>query len=273
MSDHCYQTLRTNFFFLRIHVRKIPVGNTADSCTVNRQTSKLHTEKSRLNFSPLSFWRPDRARQHHSHFQYAGRGSAKLQLHGLLLGGLSSRSFSIAVLFPLFLGFGGILLVLNPQMNGEILTNPLTPICVAYGLLAALGMLVLRKLGEKHEATLVTTFYFSLASATVGLIGSLCTDDKNLLSLFADPFLLLAVLLTLLFQIAKTFSWQYGDSALNSIYLFLGAPFVVILGWLFLNEMPTAFQILGIVFIVGSAVSSYFIISRLKKNRQVRQDN
>ena len=82
----------------------------------------------------------------------------------------SSRSFSIAVLFPLFLGFGGILLVLNPQMNGEILTNPLTPICVAYGLLAALGMLVLRKLGEKHEATLVTTFYFSLASAMVGLI-------------------------------------------------------------------------------------------------------
>lgn len=185
----------------------------------------------------------------------------------------SSRSFSIAVLFPLFLGFGGILLVLNPQMNGEILTNPLTPICVAYGLLAALGMLVLRRLGEKHEATLVTTFYFSLASAMVGLIGSLCTDDKNLLSLFADPFLLLAVLLTLIFQIAKTFSWQYGDSALNSIYLFLGAPFVVILGWLFLNEMPTAFQILGIVFIVGSAVSSYFIISRLKKNRQVRQDN
>ena len=179
----------------------------------------------------------------------------------------SSRSFSIAVLFPLFLGFGGILLVLNPQMNGEILTNPLTPICVAYGLLAALGMLVLRKLGEKHEATLVTTFYFSLASAMVGLIGSLCTDDKNLLNLFADPFLLLAVLLTLLFQIPKTFSWQYGDSTLNSIYLFLGAPFVVILGWLFLNEMPTAFQMLGIVFIVGSAVSSYFIISKLKKNR------
>ena len=99
----------------------------------------------------------------------------------------------------------------------------------------------------------------------VGLIGSLLYRRQKSIESLCRSFLAFSCSFDAAFPNSKDLFLAVRNSTLNSIYLFLGAPFVVILGWLFLNEMPTAFQMLGIVFIVGSAVSSYFIISKLKK--------
>ena len=48
--------------------------------------------------------------------------------------------------------------------------------------------------------------------------------------------------------------------------MFLGLPFVLILGFLCLDEFPKTHQLVGIALILPSAVFSYFAVGKLFKS-------
>lgn len=162
----------------------------------------------------------------------------------------------------LIVGFTGICLTLDPSFVS--LSVVFFFLCIFYGLSSAGVSILLRMLGSREESSLRTTFYFSLSSMVFGWIFTLTDSASNSLEVIFEPFIVLLVCFTLLYQITKTFAWQFGNTAVNSIFLFLGAPFVLILGFYFLEEVPSQFQLLGMIFILASASVCYGVMRTVR---------
>lgn len=72
----------------------------------------------------------------------------------------------------------------------------------------------------------------------------------------------LSVVFLFLYLLSKTYSWEHGNALLNSVFMFLGLPFVLILEFLCLDEFPKTHQLVGIPLILTSAVFSYFAVGK-----------
>ena len=184
----------------------------------------------------------------------------------LLLISIKRReSFPFWVIAPVFAGFLGVLVILNPDFSS--VTELLLFLCLSYGFFAAGSSLSLKALGRYKESALRIAFYYSLACTVFGAALSLGNGTTEVWRLFLDPFVLLSVAFALMYQIARTLGWEYGNPLINSVFLFLGIPFVLTLGLFFLDEFPKNYQIAGMALIILSALVCYRFMdkSSLKK--------
>lgn len=166
------------------------------------------------------------------------------------------------VLLPVISGFAGILYMVSPQKT-NIPFYVLT-IAVSYGLFSGAASLFLKRLGTLKEPTLRVAFYFSLACSIFSGILRACYGGVGLITLLSDPLIWLTVIFALLYQVTKTYAWQFGNPFINSVFLFLGMPFVVVLSKAILSENLLPHQWIGMTIILVSSFFCYYFRKGLK---------
>lgn len=166
----------------------------------------------------------------------------------------STKSF-VGSFVPVIIGLAGIFIIFNPNLDK--FSDVSIGIAVAYGLSSALASIFLRELGKHNESPLLVTFYFGISCLLLGAGFCAACNSQNLGLIFSDPLLYLIVIFALLYQITRTIGWEFGNPFINSCLLFTGVPFVIALGYLFLQELPGLTELIGICLIVVSALLSF----------------
>lgn len=166
----------------------------------------------------------------------------------------STKSF-VGSFVPVIIGLAGIFIIFNPNLDK--FSDVSIGIAVAYGLSSALASIFLRELGKHNESPLLVTFYFGISCLLLGAGFCAACNSQNLGLIFSDPLLYLIVIFALLYQITRTIGWKFGNPFINSCLLFTGVPFVIALGYLFLQELPGLTELIGICLIVVSALLSF----------------
>lgn len=166
----------------------------------------------------------------------------------------STKSF-VGSFVPVIIGLAGIFIIFNPNLDK--FSDVSIGIAVAYGLSSALASIFLRELGKHNESPLLVTFYFGISCLLLGAGFCAACNSQNLGLIFSDPLLYLIVIFALLYQITRTIVWEFGNPFINSCLLFTGVPFVIALGYLFLQELPGLTELIGICLIVVSALLSF----------------
>ena len=192
-------------------------------------------------------------------FNYTSSFWIVLFLFIFLLG--RNKRLPFFVLLPVITGFLGILYMVNPQKTN--MPFYILLIAISYGFVSGAASLFLKHLGTLKEPTLRIAFYFSLACTTFSSALWIYYDGVSLPALLADPLIWLSVIFALLYQVTKTYAWQYGNPFINSVFLFLGMPFVVVLSKATLGENLLSHQWIGIVVILISAFFCFFLRKRL----------
>lgn len=165
-------------------------------------------------------------------------------------------------LLPVLTGFLGILYMVSPQKTN--IPFYVLFIAIGYGLFSGAASLFLKRLGTLEEPTLRVAFYFSLACSIFSGILRASYGGTELTALLGDPLIWLTVIFALLYQVTKTYAWQYGNPFINSVFLFLGMPFVVVLSKAVLSENLLPHQWIGMGLILISAFFCYYIRKDLK---------
>lgn len=166
------------------------------------------------------------------------------------------------VLLPVISGFAGILYMVSPQKTN--IPFYVLFIAIGYGLFSGMASLFLKRLGTLEEPTLRIAFYFSLACSIFSGILRTCYGGVGLITLLSDPLIWLTVIFALLYQVTKTYAWQFGNPFINSVFLFLGMPFVVVLSKAILSENLLPHQWIGMTIILVSAFFCYYFRKGLK---------
>lgn len=166
----------------------------------------------------------------------------------------SAKGF-VGSFVPVIIGLAGIFIIFNPNLDR--FSDVTFGIAVAYGLSSALASIFLRELGKHNESPLLVTFYFGISCLLLGAGFCVAFNSQNLGLIFSDPLLYLIVIFALLYQITRTIGWEFGNPFINSCLLFTGVPFVTALGYLFLQELPSLTELIGICLIVVSALLSF----------------
>lgn len=148
-------------------------------------------------------------------------------------------------------GFGGVLFLLKPDMNGRELFS--VGIGLLSGFLTAAAMLKVQELGRAGEPAWRIVLYFSLTATLIGLVMATITGWHAMTWQTALWLLLLGSFGTL-GQITMTKAYQVGDKFTTSVLSYLTLVFTALGGlWLF-GERLDAWSVLGIFLIAGSGV-------------------
>lgn len=193
-------------------------------------------------------------------FNYTSSFWIVLFLFLLLL--IQKKRLPLFVLLPVVTGFWGILFLVNPQKTNMPLSILL--IAIGYGFVSGASSLFLKRLGELQEPTLRVAFYFSLACTVFSGALWIYYGGVGLSTLLGDPLIWLSVIFALLYQVTKTYAWQYGNPFINSVFLFLGMPFVVVLSKVILSENLLLHQWIGMTLILVSTFFCYYFRKTLK---------
>lgn len=167
---------------------------------------------------------------------------------------------ALTFLFPVVIGAAGILIIFNP--NFGYFGAATTVFAILYGISVAGGSISLRELGKRKESPLLVTFWFCASCLVFSVVVSLFNADAAVFKIFEDPKIYLIVFFAFLYQLSRTIGWEFGNPFINSCVLFLGVPFVISLGYVFLEELPSSRDFLGIALIIISSLASFWVQSR-----------
>lgn len=165
-------------------------------------------------------------------------------------------------LLPVVSGFLGILYMVSPQKTN--IPFYVLFIAIGYGLFSGTASLFLKRLGTLEEPTLRVAFYFSLACSIFAGGLKIYYGGAALTALLEDQLIWLTVIFALLYQVTKTYAWQFGNPFINSVFLFLGMPFVIVLSKVILGENLQLHQWVGMAVILSSAFFCYHFRKTLK---------
>lgn len=164
---------------------------------------------------------------------------------------LLKESFSKAKLLSLFLGFLGIIIMLNPGAPK-----------VHYGVLLAIGGSILGALSiisvkilSKYEKPLVIVIYFmffgTLASVIIQFDPWIKPTSFELVKLIGTG------IFGILGQIFLVSGYKYGDASFLGPYAYSELLWATLLGFLIWGEIPTLLLVLGITLVIISQVYLY----------------
>ncbi|MBQ9241075.1 MAG: DMT family transporter [Duodenibacillus sp.] len=151
-------------------------------------------------------------------------------------------------------GFGGVLLIIRPDVAGINLTGTVFAFSGAF-FAAAVGM-CLRNLARYGEPTERTVFYFMLSGTLVGGIGTLATGGFQLHSPEVTALLVGVGIAGGIAQIMVTVAWTYGHALLNAVFQYTGILFAVVFGAIFFAERPDALCWLGMSVVCAAGIGA-----------------
>lgn len=156
-------------------------------------------------------------------------------------------------------GFGGVLMVLQPSINPGQAAAGLAGL--ASGLLSAAAYWHVKELGKVGEPEWRIVFYFTFSGFLLGLVGALLTGlSAHTLS---GAALLLAIGLTAtLAQLAMTRAYSAGRTLLTANLQYSAIVFASVLGVLLFADRIPLIGWLGIATIIASGVLATLITAR-----------
>lgn len=145
--------------------------------------------------------------------------------------------------YALFVGFGGVWLVVNP--TGEV--NWIALIAIAGGVFAAIAKVSIRRL-SRTEPTMRVVFYFSLIGTLVSLLPAIYSwVELGWLELM----LMVAIgLVGTLGQLALTRGYAVSNAGTVAPLTYFSVVFGGIYGYLFWREIPDFYFVLGTLLIM-----------------------
>jgi S-adenosylmethionine uptake transporter len=163
------------------------------------------------------------------------------------------------------LGFGGVLLVLQPSFDDSQSHAALAGL--ASGVMAALAYWHIRELGRLGEPEWRIVFYFAATGIAFGLIGTLATGFTSH-SLRGVALLLAVGLTATLAQLAMTRAYGHGRTLLTANLQFSAIVFASMFGLLVFDDRIGPASWLGIGFIIASGVIATIVSARHARPEQ-----
>lgn len=174
---------------------------------------------------------------------------------------IKRQSVSWFLIGAIVCGFGGVLLILRPTVEVELMIPMLIGLLV--GFTGALADFTVRKMTEKGEPPPRIVFYFVCSGTLVGGLGALMTTGFHALDWMSATVLFFVGLFGTLGQLAMTHAWKHGLPLLNTIFQYAGVIFAVILGVLAFGDEIDALTLAGIAVVCASGVAAG--LANLKK--------
>lgn len=162
----------------------------------------------------------------------------------------------------LLMGFGGVVLLLNPNSQD---THTLLPASLGLfsGLLAAVAYKQVRSLGEAGEPELRTVFYFSCGTALMGLVGILISQQGFTTWQHANFWALPATgVFASIGQWCLTRAYTKGATLVVSNLQYLGLVFSALLGVFLFQEHLSASRWFGMAIIVCCGIAATILRPR-----------
>ncbi len=150
----------------------------------------------------------------------------------------------------LALGFIGVLIILQP---GSDIHQWAAAVGVLGGLTASMGRLTVRGLAKEEDSTETLMANYFLISAVLSFFPMAYTwkpIDRGM----AWGVLILLGLISLLSQYFKTKSLTYSTATKMGTLSYIGVVLSGLFGWFLFHEVPTPWEYIGIVFIVGAGL-------------------
>lgn len=157
------------------------------------------------------------------------------------------------------IGFGGVLMVLQPSINPEQAVAGFAGL--ASGLLSAVAYWHVRDLGRLGEPEWRTVFWFTLTGLALGLAGALVAGFSA--HTMQGVILLLAIGVTAtLAQLAMTRAYGAGRTLLTANLQYSAIVFATTIGVLFFADRIPPIGWIGIATIIGSGVLATLFTAR-----------
>ncbi len=164
-------------------------------------------------------------------------------------------------------GFAGVCLVMRPtSFQGHFLWAALG---LFSGFCSAVVSLTLKELGREGEPVVRTVTYFALGGFLISGVLTAVLGEQPVGELFADPWLMVVGVTTVLAQFAQALGWGKGRTLLCATLQFSAVFFAVALGAAFFGELPDAAACVGIAVIVAAECAAAYL--QLKGVRKVAQ--
>lgn len=151
-----------------------------------------------------------------------------------------------------FAGFGGVLLLLKPDMGGRELFS--VAVGLLSGVLTAVAMLKVQELGKLGEPAWRVVLYFSLTASLIGFVLTTLFSGWHRMSWQSGLMLLFLGAFGTLGQITMTKAYQIGDKFTTSVLSYLTIAFTALGGLWAFGERLDALSLLGIALIAASGI-------------------
>ncbi|PWF49262.1 EamA/RhaT family transporter [Massilia glaciei] len=169
------------------------------------------------------------------------------------------------LLVAIGMSFVGVTLVLQPAIASQQWLGGL--VALVSSVLAALAYLEVRRLGQMGEPEYRVVFYFSLATAVVGLLGALLPDSSGHIGFSAHGWYGAGLLLfigvsALCAQMAMTRAYRVGKVLVVANLQYTGIVFSSIWGMLLWGDRFDWHVWLGMAIILASGLAATFYNTR-----------
>ncbi len=160
--------------------------------------------------------------------------------------------------------FVGMLFVVKPSFDVEVIPALLGALG---GFGAGFAYTYVRKLGQRGENGMMIVLFFSAFSTLFTL--PFCVFHFTPMSGKQWFCLLMTGVAAAGGQIFITKAYSYAPAKEISVYDFLIVLFTALWGFLFLEQMPDVFSVIGYVIIIGSAVVKWYITIERPREQEV----
>ena len=153
-------------------------------------------------------------------------------------------------------GLLGVLIVLRPwRAEGTIELAP--ALVVVAGVIAwAAAMVSIRRMGQAGERNITIVMWFAIATTLVSAVASVPVWVTP------EPLVWLALigigLISGAAQLLMTEGYRSGEATMLAPFEYGAIIYTVLLGWLVWSEVPGAWEMVGIVFLIGAGLITWW---------------
>jgi len=152
------------------------------------------------------------------------------------------------IMFAIVLGFGGICFILKPDAG---ILNQAAWVGLLSAVLAAVAMVTVRDLSRTEPTTRIV-FYFSVTSTAISAIPLLWTWQTPTLQVLL--VMAGAGLAAMVGQLLLTYSYSLAPAPQIGPYTYSAVVFAAINGWIFWDERPDAWSVLGAILVISAGI-------------------
>jgi drug/metabolite transporter (DMT)-like permease len=153
------------------------------------------------------------------------------------------------------IGFGGVLLMINPQVgSSSLLVHGLSPgagLALLGAFLSAFVVIFIRQMSTTERSETIV-FYFMLITALAGAVTMIWWRVP--LSLGMAAWLVLAGLLGGIGQICMTYSYRYAEPSLLAPFDYVAMVWAALFGFAVFGEVPERLVLAGAAIVVSSGL-------------------
>ncbi len=156
---------------------------------------------------------------------------------------------------PIILGFIGIILIVQPDR--QIFDNPGELIALLAGVLLSFALIAVRKLVVEGMPVSGIIFYFFFFATLISLPFAIYNFEVS--SWMGVLYVFLAAIALTAVQFTFSYAYKFATPAEVGPYWYLSIVFSGLIGYFFWGQSLTVVKLIGIVLVVATGISTFFI--------------